>query len=43
MTGDRWTEVEAIVLEAVERDARERNAFLDDACRNDEELRREVE
>ena len=43
MTADRWAQIEAIVIDALERPASVRSAYLDDACAGDEALRREVE
>src|SRR6478672_9852869 len=43
MTPDRWQEVDKIFQAAIELDPSERTAFLNNACGNDEELRREVE
>ena len=43
MTPERWREIERLYYAALERDAAERAAFLNDACGGDEELRREVE
>src|SRR5262245_34544347 len=43
MTPERWQQVKQIFNSAVRRDASEREAFLFDACGNDNELRREVE
>jgi hypothetical protein len=40
---DRWSRVEALYHAARERDAGERAAFLDAACKDDAQLRREVE
>ena len=40
---DNWSRVEALYHAALERDAGERAAFLDAACADDAELRREVE
>jgi serine/threonine protein kinase len=42
-TPDRWQDVERLYHAALARDERERAAFLRDACRDDEDLRREVE
>src|SRR5580704_6987172 len=41
-TPDRWQRIEALYHSALERDAASRAAFLDGACGNDGELRREV-
>ncbi len=43
MTPERWRQVESLFHSAQERAPAERAAFLDSACRSDEELRREVE
>jgi serine/threonine protein kinase len=43
MTSDRWQQIEQLYYAAVERDAAERAAFLDEACGGDEALRQEVE
>jgi hypothetical protein len=43
MASERWRRVEALCQAALERDASERSAFLSAACRDDDELRREVE
>jgi eukaryotic-like serine/threonine-protein kinase len=43
MTPERWRNVERIFQAALDREASERSAFLDDACAGDAELRREVE
>ena len=43
MTPERWREIERLYHAALERDAVERAAFLNDACGGDEALRREVE
>src|SRR5438445_805820 len=40
---DRWRRIEAICHETLERDGPERAAFLQQACGDDHELRREVE
>ena len=40
---DRWSRVEALYHAARERDAAERAAFLDAACKGDVDLRRDVE
>jgi serine/threonine-protein kinase len=42
MTPERWKIVRHILEEALERTPGERASFLDEACRDDEELRREV-
>ncbi len=42
-TADRWQKVEEIFYAAIERDSTLRQAFLDEACRGDEELRAEVD
>jgi len=43
MTPERWMDVERLFHAALERDPRERAAFLADSCAGDAELRREVE
>ncbi|MEW6207528.1 MAG: protein kinase [Acidobacteriota bacterium] len=43
MTPERWKKVESIFQAAVERDPKDRAAFLDEACAEDDSLRREVE
>jgi len=43
VTPERWREIERLYYAAVERDARDRVAFLNEACGDDEELHREVE
>jgi eukaryotic-like serine/threonine-protein kinase len=43
MTPERWQRIEAIYNAAVERQPPEREAFLAEACRGDEDLRTEVE
>ena len=40
---ERWRRIEELYYAALEQDASRRAAFVADACRNDEELRREVE
>ncbi len=40
---DRWSRIEQLYAEAMERDAAERAAFLDRACVGDEDLRDELE
>src|SRR5262249_43175585 len=43
MTPERWKQVDQLLQEALEREPAERAAFLDQACGDDHELRREVE
>ncbi|HEY3139342.1 MAG TPA: protein kinase [Blastocatellia bacterium] len=43
MQAERWRQVDALFDAALERDASERTAFLNEACAGDEALRREVE
>jgi TolB-like protein len=43
MNPERWRQIEELYQTALDRDASERAAFLDEACAGDEELRREVE
>src|SRR5262249_3547062 len=40
---NRWQHIEQLYHSALERDPSQRAAFLDEACRGDESLRREVE
>ncbi|MHC4942273.1 MAG: tetratricopeptide repeat protein [Planctomycetota bacterium] len=40
---DRWSRIKKIFLDALEREPTEREAFLDVVCRDDPDLRREVE
>ncbi|MGH9846030.1 MAG: protein kinase domain-containing protein, partial [Blastocatellia bacterium] len=42
MKPERWKQIEQIYDAALERDASQRGAFLDQACEGDEKLRREV-
>ncbi len=42
MTNDRWQRIERLYHAALERDATERAAFLDQACDGDDALRSEV-
>src|SRR4051794_11828033 len=42
-TSERWQHLEELFNRAVERDPKERTAFLDEACGTDFELRTEVE
>ncbi len=42
MTPERWQQIDKLLEEALEREANERAAFLDQACAGDEELRRKV-
>src|SRR5438552_16247238 len=42
MKAERWKQVNDLFQSAVERAPAERAAFLDEACRGDESLRREV-
>jgi eukaryotic-like serine/threonine-protein kinase len=42
MTPERWQQIEKLFHAALELKAREREAFLEEACGNDESLRREV-
>src|SRR5262245_37862706 len=39
---ERWAQIERLYQAAVERDPESRAAFLDEACKGDEELRLEV-
>jgi hypothetical protein len=43
MTSERWKEVKELFASALEHDAGKRAAFLDEVCREDPGLRREVE
>src|SRR6185503_3471363 len=43
MTPERWREIERLYYAALDRDAGERAAFLNEACGSDDALRREVE
>src|SRR5277367_7125810 len=43
MTSERWRQVEALYHSASEKEPSGRSAFLDEACRGDKELRRQVE
>lgn len=43
MTSERWPQIEQILASAIDRDAAARAVFLDSACGNDAELRREIE
>jgi Tol biopolymer transport system component/serine/threonine protein kinase len=43
MTPERWHRVRELFQSALEREPRQREAFLDRACAGDEELRKEVE
>jgi len=43
MKAERWKQVNDLFQSAVERAPEERAAFLDEACRGDESLCREVE
>ena len=43
MTPDRWRRVQEVFAAATEREPGSRAAFLEDACRDDPELQREVE
>src|SRR5262245_11238907 len=42
MERDRWEQIERLYHAALEREPDARDAFLDEACAGDEELRREV-
>jgi serine/threonine protein kinase/Tol biopolymer transport system component len=42
MERDRWEQIERLYYAALEREPGARDAFLDEACAGDEELRREV-
>src|SRR5438874_613867 len=43
MSAERWTRVAELYQAARELDSSRRSAFLEDACQEDEKLRREVE
>src|SRR5690349_20040974 len=43
MKPDRWRKVDQLFEAALEREPKDRAAFLDDACGSDRDLRREVE
>jgi eukaryotic-like serine/threonine-protein kinase len=43
MTPDRWQRVQEVLAEAAELEGSSRSAFLDETCRGDPELRKEVE
>lgn len=43
MSDERWRKIDDVLQAALDRKPHERPAFLDDACRGDDELRREVE
>jgi len=43
MDAEHAARLESLCVEALSKDARERAAFLDEACRGDAELRREVD
>jgi Tol biopolymer transport system component len=43
MTTDRWARIDQLLDEAMDRPAAEQQAFLDEACGEDVELRREVQ
>src|SRR5262245_61297272 len=43
MTPERWHQIDTVFQAALEREPRERLAFLDEACSGDAELRMEVE
>jgi len=43
MTPERWQQVDQMLDEALAREPAQRQAFLQQACAGDEELRREVE
>src|SRR5438046_168993 len=43
MKSDRWRQIDEIFQAALERDARERPAFLDEVCSGDPALRNKVE
>ena len=42
MTPERWRQIESLFLQAVERPDSERQRFIDEACRGDDDLQREL-
>lgn len=42
MTPERWKQIDELAQTALERVAGERTVFLDEACKGDDGLRREV-
>jgi serine/threonine-protein kinase len=43
MTPERWQQIAAIFEAALQHDTRARSAYVNEACGDDRELRREVE
>jgi serine/threonine-protein kinase len=43
MTPERWEKIDDLLQSALGRDPQERARFLDEACKGDDELRREIE
>lgn len=43
MTPERWQQITEVFYGALARDARDRAAFVEEACAGDETVRREVE
>ena len=43
MTPERWQKIDSLLQAALGREPRERARFLDEACKGDDELRKEVE
>ncbi len=43
MDPERWRQVEALYFSVLERDPAERSAFLTEACKGDEDLKRKVQ
>src|SRR5437870_4343435 len=43
MSSERWEQIQSLYLAALDREPRQRPAFLDAACAGDQALRREVE
>ena len=43
MDAQRWQQVKALLQQAIELDPEQRGAFLDAACGQDSQLRREIE
>ena len=43
MTPERWQQIDKLLEQALEREAGEREGFLEEACAGDQQLRREVE
>ena len=43
MTPERWAQIDELFHRTVQYDPQRQDAFLDDACGSDKELRREIE